>query len=139
MGISGYEVIFMSTVSPFVLGIVPLRRLTIANIRYLHLASLTGLTGYFLHGPVDKLFSAGFGVAMLCLCWSATFYADRSQPGKLELRVAAFSMGLIASSVAKFAFRTNNPVWPIVPTEVGGWHKTGILLGFLCILCAFIR
>ena len=131
MGISGYETVFMATISPFLLGIPPLRRFVIGNIRYMHLASIVGLTGYFIYRPENKLFSVGFGIWMMCLCWSAAFYADRSQPGKLELRIASFSLGLIASSVVKFAFRTNNPIWPAVPADNGGWHKTGI---FLCIL-----
>ena len=134
MGISGYEAMVMSSVSPFLLGITPLRRLIIANVRYTHLLSLSGLLAYLLVSPEHRLFAVGFGVSMACLSWSATFYAERSQPGRLQVKVAAFSLGLIASSIAKFAFQTNNPVWPVVPSNSGGWHKTGITLGVAAIL-----
>ena len=45
----------------------------------------------------------------------------------------AWSIGLIASSVAKFACQTNNPFWPIMHEANGGWNKTGILLFVLAI------
>lgn len=134
MGLSGYEVAVMSTISPFLLGIGPLRRLVIQNIRYVHLASLAGLLAFLLKSPENTLFSVSFGVAMTCLAWSATLHAERSQAGKLELRAAAFSLGLIASSIAKFAFQSNNPVWPVVPANNGGWHKTGLVLAVLSII-----
>jgi hypothetical protein len=38
------------------------------------------------------------------------------------------------SSVAKFACSTNNPVWPIMHAENGGWNKLGLLLGILAVL-----
>lgn len=131
MGISGYEVMVMSTVSPFLLGIGPLRRLIIANIRYVHLLSLSGVLAYLVVRPDYRLFAVGFGVWTSCLAWTATFYAERSQPAKLEGRIAAFGLGLVLSTISKFAFQTNNPVWPIVHGENGGWNKTGILLAIL--------
>jgi len=134
MGISGYEVMVMATVSPFLLGISPLRSLIVKNIRYAHLLSLTGIFAYLTIVPENKLFMVGFGVWMTCLSWSATWYAERHQPYKLELRIAAFSMGLLASNIAKFCFQTNNPVWPVVPANNGGWHKTGIALAIIAMV-----
>jgi len=134
MGISGYEVVVMATVSPFLLGIGSLRRLIIQNVRYIHLASLAGLAANWAGSPENKLFAVGFGVSATCLCWAATFFAERHQPGKLEIKVASFSLGLLASSVAKFAFQTNNPIWPIIPANNGGWHKTGVVLALLAML-----
>jgi len=134
MGISGYEAIVMVTISPFLLGIGSVKRLVIANIRYMHLLSLSGLLAYLIAKPENRLFAVGFGVWMSCLSWSATFVSERSNPGKLELRVLAFSIGLIVSSLSKFAFRSNNPIWPIIPHDIGGWQKTGITLAVLSFL-----
>ncbi|KAF2220042.1 integral plasma membrane protein [Elsinoe ampelina] len=134
MGISGYEALVMVTISPFLLGIGPIKRLVISQIRYVHLLSLPGLLAYLLTKPEHKLFAVGFGVWMTVLAWSATFSAERSNPGKLELRIFAFASGLIASSIAKFAYRSNNPAWPVVPAEIGGAHKTAILLAILSYL-----
>ncbi|KAF2084546.1 calcofluor white hypersensitive protein [Saccharata proteae CBS 121410] len=131
MGISGYEVMVMCTVSPFLLGIGPLRRLVVSNLRIMHVLSLSGLLAWLVKSPEYRLFAVGFGLWMSCLSWAATFYAERSQPYRLEARIAAFSLGLLASSIAKFAFHTNNPIWPIMHAPNGGWNKLGLLLGIV--------
>ena len=71
---------------------------------------------------------------MTCLAWSATWYAERSQIARLDARILAWVLGLIASSLSKFAFFTNNPVWPIVHAENGGWNKLGLFLAVLAIV-----
>lgn len=134
MGISGYEVMVMCTISPFLLGIRSLRFLVVRNIRICFLLSLSGLVAYLVKDPANRLFSVGFGVWMGCLSWAATFYAERSQPHRLEARISAFSLGLIASSIAKFAFWTNNPIWPIMHAPNGGWNKLGLALAVLAVL-----
>lgn len=134
MGISGYEILVMCTVSPFLLSIKSLRFLVVRNIRIIHLLSLSGLLAFLAESPVNRLFAAGFGVWMGCLAWAATFYAERSQPHRLEARISAFCLGLIASSLAKFAFWTNNPIWPIMHAPNGGWNKLGLALAFVAML-----
>ena len=134
MGISGYEVFVMSTVTPYFLGIGAFRRLVIQNIRVVHLLSLSGLLAYLITRPELRLAAVGFGVSTACLAWSATWFAERGSLARLENRVIAWTAGLIASSVAKFAFRTNNPIWPIMHGANGGWNKLGISLAVLAIL-----
>lgn len=134
MGISGYEVLIMSTVSPFLLANTSIRSFVIRNVRLVHLLSLSGLLAFLVNTPELRLISVGFGVSMSCLAWSATWYAEGSQVTRLESRVLAWTIGLIASSTAKFAFRTNNPIWPIMHAENGGWNKLGLLLAMLAIL-----
>jgi endonuclease/exonuclease/phosphatase family metal-dependent hydrolase len=134
MGISGYEVLVMCTVSPFLLGISAVRSLVIKNIRVVHLLALTGLLAYLIKDPANRLFTVGFAVWMSCMAWAATWYAERSQPAKLEARVLAWSVGLIASSISKFAFQTNNPIWPIVNADNGGWNKLGFGLAVLAVM-----
>lgn len=134
MGISGYEVFVMSTISPYLLGIGPFRRLVIRNIRVVHFLSLSGLWSYIIVRPEGRLTLVGFGVSMACLAWSVTWYAERGNTTRLEHRALAWITGLILSSVAKFAFHTNNPIWPIMHGPNGGWNKVGIALAVLSIL-----
>lgn len=134
MGISGYEVMVMCTISPFLLCSKSLRVSIVRNVRYVHLLSLVGLLAYLITTPELRLFSVGLGVSLSCLAWSATFYGERSQKTRLEARTLAFSVGLIASSLAKFAFYTNNPIWPIVHAENGGWNKFGFGLAVISVL-----
>lgn len=134
MGISGYEVMVMSTVSPVLLGIPFLRSIVIKNVRWVHLSSLVGLLAWLVKVPASRLFTVGFAVWMSCMAWSATWYAERGQPGRLNARILAWAIGLILSSIAKFANHTNNPVWPILHSGNGGWNKTGFVLAVLAVL-----
>ena len=124
----------MSTVSPFMLIIPSLRSFIIRNVRYVHLISVSGLLAYLVRQPELRLCLVGFGVSTSCLAWSATFYGERALPARLENRVLAWSIGLILSSLAKFACHTNNPIWPIMHALNGGWNKLGIFLAVLAIL-----
>ncbi|CAI6338961.1 unnamed protein product [Periconia digitata] len=134
MGISGYEVLVMTTVSPFLLSIQFLRSLVIRYIRICHLLSLSGLLAYLISTPANRVFCVGFGVWMASLSWAATFYAERTRPQRLEARILAFGLGLLASSIAKFAFYTNNPIWPIMHESNGGWNGLGLAFAVLAIL-----
>lgn len=134
MGISGYEALIMMTVAPAFLGIPPFRRFITNHTRIFHLLALTGLLSYLIPRPVVRLFGVGAGVFYTCLAWSATFFAERNSPVRLDKKIAGFSLGLILSSVAKFWNHTNNPVWPIVNEKSGGYNKIGITLAVLAVL-----
>ena len=133
MGISGYEVMVMATVAPVFLALPLMRSAVIGNIRWVHLSSLAGLVAWLVVDPANRLFTVGFGVGMGCLAWAATFYAERGSSQRLQARILAFSIGLVLSSIAKFANQTNNPIWPIMNAENGGWNKTGLVLAVLAI------
>jgi hypothetical protein len=134
MGISGYEVMVMSTVSPFLLGIQPLRSLVIRNLPLCHLLSLAGLLGYLVKDPAYRLFTVGFGVWMSCLSWAATWYVEAEKPRALESKISAWIIGLIASSVVKFACHTSNPIWPTSHAENGGMNGLGLILAVFAVL-----
>lgn len=134
MGLSGYEAFIMVTVSPVLLGIASLRSFIVRNVRFVHLLSLSGLLAYLIGSPELRLTAVGLGVFLSCIGWSATFYAERNHPTRLQSRALAWSAGLIASSIAKFAFHTNNPIWPVMHTANGGCNKLGISLAILTIL-----
>lgn len=124
----------MSTVSPLLLGIRPLRSLVVKNIRVCHFLSLAGLLAYQVKDPANRLFTVGFAVWMSCLSWAATWYSEAAQPGRLESKVSAWTIGLIASSVVKFAWQTSNPIWPTSHASNGGWNATGLLFAVLAVL-----
>ncbi|KAI0838555.1 Frag1/DRAM/Sfk1 family-domain-containing protein [Hypoxylon sp. FL0890] len=134
MGISGYEAFVMSTISPLLLGIKPLRSLVIKNLRACHFLSLAGLLAWQVKDPAYRLFTVGFGVAMSCLAWAATLYSESVHEVRLESKVLAWMVGLIMSSTAKFAWQTNNPIWPIMHDANGGCNRTGLALAVLAML-----
>ena len=124
----------MSTVSPLLLGIRPIRSLVVKNLRVCHFLSLAGLLAYQVKDPANRLFTVGFAVWMSCLSWAATWYSEAAQPGRLESKISAWAIGLICSSVVKFAWQTSNPIWPISHASNGGWNATGFILAVLAVL-----
>ncbi|KAI5467087.1 Frag1/DRAM/Sfk1 family-domain-containing protein [Mariannaea sp. PMI_226] len=134
MGISGYEIIIMTAVSPFLLVIGSVRSFVLNNLRVVHLLSLVAVAAYLITEPSLRLFAVGFGVAMACLGWVGTFYTESGHDGRLETKVIGWAIGLILSSTAKYAWWTNNPIWPVMHAENGGWNATGLLLGILAVL-----
>jgi hypothetical protein len=134
MGISGYEAFVMTTISPFLLSIGSFRKFVVKNLRLCHLLSLVGLLAYLIKSPVYRLFTVGFAIWMICLSWAATFYSEGYQPGRLESKVSAWTIGLIMSSVVKFAWQTSNPIWPITHTSNGGLNEIGLVLAVLAVL-----
>ena len=133
MGISGYEVAIMSTISPCLLGIPSLRRLVTRYVPVMQATTITGLLAYLVKSPESRLAAVSFATWQGCLAWTTTWSAARSNAAKLEARICAWTVGLIASSIAKFACQTNNPLWPIMNEENGGWNKTGIALFALAV------
>jgi len=134
MGISGYEAFVMSTVSPFLLTIRLFRKFVVNNLRITHLLSLAGLLAYLVTDPVYRLSIVGFGVWMTCLSWAATWYSEGYQPGRLESKISAWTVGLIMSSVVKFAWKTSNPIWPTSHSANGGLNEIGFILAVLAVL-----
>ncbi|CAJ2509669.1 Uu.00g146950.m01.CDS01 [Anthostomella pinea] len=134
MGISGYEAFVMSTISPLLLGIKPIRSLVIHNLRACHFLSLAGLVAWQVKDPAYRLFTVGFGVAMACLSWAATLFSESVHKARLESKVLAWTVGLVMSSAIKFAWWTNNPIWPIMTDANGGHNGTGLALALLAVL-----
>ncbi len=134
MGISGYEILIITSLSPFLLAIPSLRRLVVKHLRISHLMSLVALVAYQIEDPTIRLLVVGVGVVMACLSWTATWYSEAGQPGRLEARILAWTIGLIASSVAKFAFKTSNPIWPTSHAANGGWNGLGFIFAVLAII-----
>ena len=134
MGISGYEVAIVTVVSPLLFAIPSLRSAATKNLRLLHLTSLVGLLAYRFQDPANRLFVTGFALSTTCAAWVANFFAERGNTPRLEARIMGWGIGLIMSSVAKFACATNNPLWPIMHAENGGWNKIGLVLAILAVL-----
>ncbi|KAI0129057.1 Frag1/DRAM/Sfk1 family protein [Xylariales sp. AK1849] len=128
MGISGYEAFVMSTISPFLLGIKPLRSLVVNHLRICHLLSLSGLLAWLVKDPAYRLFTVGFGVWMTCLSWAATLFSENVHAARLESKILAWTGGLVMSSAVKYAWWTNNPIWPIMHAENGGKNEIGLAL-----------
>ncbi|OQE28829.1 hypothetical protein PENSTE_c003G01603 [Penicillium steckii] len=134
MGISGYEVAIVAVISPLFFAIPSLRYAATKNLRALHLISLVSLLAYKFQDPANRLFVTAFALATTCAAWTATFFAERGNTPRLETRIMAWGIGLIMSVVAKFACSTNNPLWPIMHGNNGGWNKIGLAIAVVAVL-----
>ena len=131
MGISGYEVAVMSTLSPLFLGIPQFRSLAIKYNRWLHYAAvIPGLFAWQITSQEKRLGVVSFSVFTGCLAWTSMWYAERNDAARLQSRILAWTGGLVLSSIAKFACYSNNPLWPIMKAENGGWNWTGLFIAF---------
>ncbi|KAG5995494.1 hypothetical protein E4U52_008222 [Claviceps spartinae] len=133
MGISGYEAFVLVSISPLLL-IGPLRSAVVNNQRLIHLLSLSGVAAYLVLDPARRLFTVGFGVAMSTLGWVATLHSESVHEARFESKLLGLLVGLILSSTAKFAWQTNNPIWPIMHKANGGWNLCGLIVGILAAL-----
>ena len=128
MGISGYEAAILCTISPMLLGLSPVRRWIHRYLPIAEASTIAGLVAYLIKSPRIRLFAITFAVWQGCLTWTAKWLFARRNPARLEGKICAWILGLIASSIAKFTCQTNNPLWPTMHSGNGGWNKTGILL-----------
>lgn len=129
MGLSGYEAAILATISPLLLGIPQIRSFAIKYNRWLHYSAvIPGLFGWQITDQVTRLGAVSFAVWQACMAWTAMWYAERNNSSRLQARVLAWVGGLMLSSIAKFACYSNNPLWPIMKAENGGWNWTGLLL-----------
>lgn len=71
---------------------------------------------------------------MTCLAWTATWYSEGYQPERLESKISAWTIGLIMSSVVKFAWQTSNPIWPTSHAANGGLNGLGFIIAVLAVL-----
>ncbi|KAI1117901.1 Frag1/DRAM/Sfk1 family protein [Nemania sp. NC0429] len=134
MGISGYEVFILSTISPLFLGISSFRAWVVRNSRFTHFISLVGILAWKVNDPAHRLLTVGLGVSVACLSWAATLFSESEQESRLEPKLLAWIAGLVLSSAMKFAWRTNNPIWPIMNAGNGGHNSLGLGLAVLATL-----
>ncbi|KAI0878269.1 Frag1/DRAM/Sfk1 family protein [Hypoxylon argillaceum] len=123
MGISGYEA--------FILWF---RIIAVRNLRLFHFLSLVGVLAWKVGNPSYRLSAVGFGVFVACLSWVATLSSESTHEARLEFKLVAWMTGLVLSSAMKFAWGTNNPIWPIMNSDNGGHNSLGLGLAVLSTL-----
>ncbi|CAG8528388.1 4662_t:CDS:10 [Funneliformis mosseae] len=139
MGISGFESFLLVTIAPSLLGIGFIRKLINLNHGVFHLLSLVGIAAYLFTDPVQRLIVVSTGVAIATVTWTSMWIENRNSAGQLERYALTWCLGLILSNVVKMAWWTNNPIWPIMHKENGGWNHIGLFFGVLASLDVMLR
>ncbi|KAI0465110.1 hypothetical protein LJB42_000329 [Komagataella kurtzmanii] len=137
MGISGYEAAALSLMAPVLLVVPPLRNLfaRFPQIPRL-LTALFGVGSYKFEAPADRLLILSVGTCFGFISLSNEIWTLGQIRDSLALSwySTTFTLGLITSSIAKFAFYTNNPIWPIMHTDNGGLNIYGVIIGVVSAL-----
>lgn len=131
MGISGYEAILLSITAPLILLIPALRRFYAYIPQIPQLLTAIGVAAFWVHKPEYRLEVVGLGSAFGCISLANQFWGISARPLAGLHKATAFSLGLVLSSIAKYAFYTNNPIWPIMHEANGGWNKTGVAIALI--------
>ncbi|KAI8081732.1 Frag1/DRAM/Sfk1 family-domain-containing protein [Halteromyces radiatus] len=139
MGISGFEAFLFITLTPMILGIGPLRRLFAQHRGVFHLLSLIGIASYLKLDPVWRLSLTAVGLAISLTTWCATWIETRHHTGTLDRSILIWGLGLLVHNVMKFAWWSENPIWPIMHKANGGINEIGIVLGVIASLEVLMR
>ncbi|GMF06191.1 unnamed protein product [Ambrosiozyma monospora] len=137
MGISGYEVCAASLMGPFLL-VFPYSKALFTKFPQIPrvLACAFGVGAYLVPDPAQRLMTVSVGVIFgtISLALEIWNIGKLNDPVIVKSYATSYTLGLILSSISKFAFWTNNPIWPIMNKETGGWNGTGLIIGLIAAL-----
>ncbi|KAI9567300.1 Frag1/DRAM/Sfk1 family-domain-containing protein [Boletus coccyginus] len=131
LGLSGAEAALFTYLTPTLLGITPIRNWAATKWGRvtLRVLSLVGLAAYKIDDPLGRLWAViGANVAVLLSQVAEWTAGDAAYQGFL------LGVGLVLSSLSKHANHSNNPVWPMLNEETGGYNKTGLVVAVCAIL-----
>lgn len=134
MGISGYEVVIVSSFSPILLLNEKIKSAAYSAPNRMRLyACLFGVGACLIPDPTLRLLSISVGnsFAFISLTTEISLIGSTRSVSAIKSYATTFMLGLTLSSISKFAYWTNNPVWPIMNDKTGGFPKTGLLIGLI--------
>lgn len=131
MGVSGYEAALFSITAPVFLAIPSVRNLFAYSPQLPQLFTSVGVAAFSVLKPAWRLELVAFGTAFGCISLANQFWGISTKPLAGTHKATAFSIGFLLSSIAKYAFYTNNPIWPIMHDANGGWNRTGVVIALV--------
>ena len=141
MGISGYEVVVVTTCSPVLLLNSKLRNYAYQNVNKIRFAAcLFGVGSCVITEPAIRLVLISVGNALSFIAFTSEIALIGSTKSVESIRsyAATFMLGLTLSTISKFAYWTNNPVWPIMNSHTGGLNKIGLIIGLIAAYYTYI-
>jgi hypothetical protein len=134
MGISGYELVVISTFSPILLLNGKIKKFSFESPNKIRLyACIFGIGCFVIGDPTIRLFSIAIGNALsfIALTTEISMIGSTKSTSNIRSYATTFMLGLTLSSISKFAYWTNNPVWPILNHQTGGLNELGLIIGLL--------
>ncbi|KAL6454760.1 CWH43 Protein CWH43 [Candida maltosa Xu316] len=133
MGISGYEAAILSFfLAPIFLIIPFIRNFFISHPSITRtLTVIFGVGAYKVPDPEQRLLVITAGTVFGVISVVTEFSAVSTYPKKLNSYISTFILGVLTTSIFKYLCFSNNPIWPIMHKENGGYNAIGIFLGLL--------
>lgn len=135
MGISGYEaVIVVLFIGPLLVLLPPFSFAKQYPFVFRTLAVFLGIGAYKVQDPEQKLMAvaAATGVSALSITADLINVNNRSQPQASY--IVSFVLGLLGTAALKYLFYSNNPAWPIMHKENGGYNEIAFFITLVAAL-----
>ncbi|EJU04855.1 hypothetical protein DACRYDRAFT_20468 [Dacryopinax primogenitus] len=136
--ISGSEVALLSTWSPILLVIPPIRRFASTQPGQgllLALGCMAGLGAWQFEKVLNRLFAVA-AANIIQTAAAAAYWSTSVRDGTNGLQLG---LGIIFSVVIKMANHANLPTWPIIDKDQGGIHELATALAALAVVERVLR
>lgn len=138
MGISGYEACLLATATPIILWSSTVLDVCCKNLGLIHFSSFLGVAAYQIHSTSLKLLAITAGVVLSLIVWIIKLTQQQS-PRSINIVSNHYLLGLLASTVLKYAYKTNNPVWPVMDEQTGGLNPQALTFAVMALLWGGMR
>lgn len=134
MGVSGYEaVIVVMFVAPLLA--LPLRRLFCAYPFIPRvLAVVTTVGAWKVQDPANRLMTVSAGVGFSSIGFTCDLFNLQNNAKRFTSYFVSLFLGVLASSAVKYLFSSNNPAWPIMHKENGGYNEIAFFVTIVAAL-----
>ncbi|PSK76846.1 hypothetical protein CJJ07_003351 [Candidozyma auris] len=134
MGVSGYEaVIIVMFIAP--IFALPLRPI-IAAYPFIPRAAAVILTvgAWKVPDPANRLMTVSAGVGFSVLGLTNELMSLQSNPKRFTSYFVSLFLGVLSSSAVKYLCCSNNPAWPIMHKENGGYNELAFFITMIAAL-----
>lgn len=133
MGISGYEAFVVIYFLASLLVVPSAIRRGLNKIPWITraLTVALGVGAYKVKEPHQKFLTVVTGTAFGTISQVVEFTELLKHPQRYTAHFIAIVVGLLASSVAKYFWFSNNPIWPVMHEANGGLNTVGLFLGLV--------
>jgi len=155
MGIGGHEALLVSQVLGllFVLAIPSLKNALVAKDEktikvgpispmtqsILQLLSLAGIASWWVDSMLIRLLATAFGSAIVAINWAVRFGGAWENAEGVGRESSIWLVGLLLSSLSKYANHSNNPLSHFLNSTNGGRQEIGLPIALLCVLEVGLR
>ena len=135
LAFSGFEVSIVANIFTFLLLIPFVKKFfTYYPQVSRFIGVLAGVGSYKIHQEDYRLLANGIACVFMWISLANEVHCYSFDNKRGKVYATTFTLGLILTSIAKFANYTNNPIWPIMNEFNGGWNMTGLIIGLVSAL-----